>query len=279
MSLTSDDIKAVKPDALAGPDLLENAIKVGIKKAGTPPLKSFVSAILAGAFIAFGAMYYCLVIGDSSLPFAVQRVMGGMVFCLGLVLVLVAGADLFTGNTLMVCAASSKKIRWGATFKNWAIVWLGNLVGALIMVVLIYLAHTPEMNGGGVGDAMVSTAISKTHNEWYTTLVKGILCNIFVCLGVWISYACRTVVDKVIGIILPISAFVAAGFEHCVANMFFLPIGYILNLNGFGDAGAVTIPGILENICFATIGNIIGGAVCIGLVYWFLYHKKSDTVK
>ena len=276
MGLSNEEIKTLKPDLLAGPDLLQAAENVGVKKAGMPPIKSFVSAMMAGAFIAFGAMYFCLVIGDATLSFAVQRVLGGMVFSLGLVLVLVAGADLFTGNTLMVCAASSKKIKWSSIWKNWIIVWTGNLVGSLIAVGLIYLAHVPEMNGGGVGEAMVATAVSKTHSDILTILAKGILCNFFVCLAVWIGFAGRTVVDKVIGIILPISAFVAAGFEHCVANMFFLPMGLILNSGGIGEAGAVTLAGIGTNLCFATIGNIIGGALCVGMIYWFLHHKKKQ---
>ncbi|MGI6106205.1 MAG: formate/nitrite transporter family protein [Raoultibacter sp.] len=278
MASENNEIKALKPDAIAGADLLEKAEQIGVTKAGMPPLKVFLSAILAGAFIAFGAMYFSIVISDASLSFAIQRVLGGVAFTLGLVLVLVAGAELFTGNTLMVCAISSKKITWGATLKNWVIVWLGNLVGSLIAVSLIYIAHIPEMNGGGVAEALVNTAISKTSNEWYVTLAKGILCNIFVCLAVWIGYASRTVVDKVIGVLLPISAFVAAGFEHCVANMFFLPMGFILNLDGVGAAGAVVLAGIAENICLATIGNIIGGSLCVGMMYWFIYHKKA-TVK
>jgi len=277
MPLSADELKTLRPDLLAGPDLLANTENVGIKKAGTPPLRCFASAMLAGAFIAFGGMYFSLVIGDSSIPFAAQRIVGGLVFCLGLVLVLVAGGELFTGNVLMVCAASSKKIKWGATIKNWVIVWLGNLVGALIAVFLIYAAHVADMNGGGVGAAIVSTAVSKSTSAWYTVLAKGILCNIFVCLAVWIGFASRTVTDKIIGLILPISAFVAAGFEHCVANMFFLPMGYILNLGGVGAAGAVTIPGILMNLCFATIGNLIGGGICVGLMYWFIYHPKKAT--
>lgn len=278
MSMTAEEIKALKPDAITGFDLLEKAEQVGVGKAGMAPFKIFLSAVLAGAFIAFGAMYFCIVISDTSLSFALQRVLGGLAFTLGLVLVLVAGAELFTGNTLMVCAASSKKISWKIVLKNWLIVWLGNLVGSLIAVALIYLAHVPEMNGGGVAEAMVNTAISKTSNDWYVTLVKGVLCNTFVCLAVWIGYASRSVTDKVIGVLLPISAFVAAGFEHCVANMFFLPMGFILNLEGVGVPEAIAVTGILENICFATIGNIIGGAVCVGMMYW-LIHRKKETVK
>lgn len=278
MSLTSEDVKMIKPDAIAGADLLEKAEQIGVTKAGMAPSKMFLSAIMAGAFIAFGAMYFCIVLSDTTLSFAIQRVLGGVAFTLGLVLVLVAGAELFTGNTLMVCAVSSKKIGWGITLKNWVIVWLGNLVGSLIAVGLIYLAHIPEMNGGGVAEAIVNTAIAKTSNEWYVTLTKGVLCNTFVCLAVWIGYAARTVTDKVIGVILPISAFVAAGFEHCVANMFFLPMGFILNLDGVGAAGAVAIAGIAKNIGLATLGNIIGGSLCVGMMYWLIYHKKA-TVK
>ena len=212
------------------------------------------------------------------MPFAAQRMVGGICFCLGLVLVLCCGAELFTGNNLMVTGLASKKISMGGMLKNWVVVWLGNLAGSLLAVALIFWANVGGMNGGAVGDVMVSVAVSKVTPDWFVLLGKGIMCNIMVCLAVWIGFSARTVADKVLGILLPISFFVAAGFEHCVANMFFLPTGLLMKTMGFGasvaNVGALDLGAIFYNISAATIGNIIGGAV-VGLAYWFIYNQKK----
>ncbi len=274
MSSTRNDLRLGMPDSLAPLEIEAKVEEVGVGKVGMAFSKVFVLAILAGAFIAFGGMYFCIFLGDPSIPFAVQRMVGGICFCLGLVLVLCCGAELFTGNSLIICAKASGKVSWGGMLKNWAIVWLGNLVGALAAVALVYLAQVWSMNGGGVGEAMVSVAAGKVSPDWATLFFKGVMCNIFVCLAVWIGFSARTVVDKVIGIILPISAFVAAGFEHCVANMFFLPMGCLLNSMGVGAAGAVPFEGILYNLSAATLGNIVGGLL-VGLAYWFVFAKRA----
>jgi len=274
VSSTRNDLRLGMPDSLAPLEIEAKVEEVGVGKVGMAFSKVFVLAILAGAFIAFGGMYFCIFLGDPSIPFAVQRMVGGICFCLGLVLVLCCGAELFTGNSLIICAKASGKVSWGGMLKNWAIVWLGNLVGALAAVALVYLAQVWSMNGGGVGEAMVSVAAGKVSPDWATLFFKGVMCNIFVCLAVWIGFSARTVVDKVIGIILPISAFVAAGFEHCVANMFFLPMGCLLNSMGVGAAGAVPFEGILYNLSAATLGNIVGGLL-VGLAYWFVFAKRA----
>lgn len=273
--MTEDQIKAVKPDELSPAETEAKAEAIGVTKAGMAAGKCFVSAMLAGAFIAFGAMYFCVFLGDPSIPFAAQRVVGGTLFALGLVLVLCCGAELFTGNILMICAKASQKISWGGVARNWVLVWFGNLAGALLAVALIYLAQVAGMNGGAVGEAMVSVAAGKVSPDWITLFAKGIMCNILVCLAVWIGFSARTVADKVLGILLPISAFVAAGFEHCVANMFFLPMGLLLNGMGVGAEGAITLGGILFNLSAATLGNIVGGLL-VGLAYWFVYAKKKQ---
>ena len=273
MTLTNEELAALRPDALAPADTTAKAEAVGVTKAAMPPIRSFASAILAGAFIAFGAMYFCVFLGDPSIPFAVQRMVGGICFCLGLVLVLCCGAELFTGNVLLCCAKASGKISWGALARNWAVVWLGNFAGALVAVALIYAAQVYAMNGGAVGEAMVSVAAGKVSPDWLTLFFKGIMCNVLVCLAVWIGFSARTVADKVLGILLPISAFVACGFEHCVANMFFLPTGLLLNTLGIGADGAVTLAGVLMNLSAATLGNIVGGLL-VGMAYWFIYRKK-----
>ena len=273
--LDDSEVKAVRPDALTPAEIEAKAEAVAIGKTKTPVAKLLVLSMLAGAFIAFGALYFCVFLGDPSIPFAVQRVVGGLCFSLGLVLVLCCGAELFTGNMLMVCALASKKITLGAMAKNWALVWLGNLAGALV-----YFAHIGDMNGGAVGSAMISVAVSKVTPDWITLFFKGILCNIFVCLAVWIGFGARTVVDKVIGILLPISAFVACGFEHCVANMFFLPMGLLAKSTGYAstvDASALDFSSIFYNISTATLGNIVGGALFVGLAYWFVFHAKKES--
>lgn len=271
------ELDAVKPDALSPVATLAKAVEVGCGKAGMRPGRMFISAMMAGAFIAFGGMYFCVFLGDPAIPFGAQRVVGGICFCLGLVLVVCTGVELFTGNSLMVCSLAECKIGVRALLKNWVIVWLGNLVGSLIAVALIYLAATPALGGGGVGEAMVSVAAGKVALPPATIFFKGIMCNVFVCLAVWVAYSARTVVDKVVGVLLPISAFVAAGFEHCVANMFFLPTGLLLNSMGIGAAGAVTLSGVAINLCIATVGNVVGGML-VGLACWAI-NRTSNSDK
>ena len=197
------------------------------------------------------------------------------------VLVLVCGAELFTGNSLMVCALKSKKITLAQMLKAWVVVWVGNFVGALFIVFLVYMAGIYKLNGEAVANSMVSVAAGKVTIDWVTIFFRGILCNIFVCLAVWIGTAGKTVVDKVVGILLPIAAFVACGFEHCVANMYFLPMGAVMHACGYGadvaGADALNVAGIAFNLSAATLGNIVGGAVLIALGYWFIYAKKSEA--
>ena len=214
MAMDQSDVKALRPDALGPAEIEAKAETLAVGKAGMAGAKCFVLAMLAGAFIAFGATYFLVFLGDSAVPFAAQRMVGGICFSLGLVLVLCCGAELFTGNMLMVTGLASKKIKIGGLVRNWVIVWLGNLVGSLIVVALIYWCGVGSMNGGAVGDAMVSVAVGKVTPDWLVLMAKGIMCNVMVCLAVWIGFSARTVVDKVLGIMLPISFFVAAGFEH-----------------------------------------------------------------
>jgi formate/nitrite transporter len=271
----------VSSAALSPAQIEAQAESVAVGKAALPPSKCFVLAMFAGAFISFGAAFFALCLGDAALPFAVQRILGGACFCLGLQLVLCCGGELFTGNSLMVCAAMSGRISWRDLAKNWALVWVGNFVGALLAAALIYLSGLQNMNGGAVGDALVSVAAGKAALGWSPALFKGILCNVFVCLAVWIGMGAKTMADKVVGIVLPIAAFVALGFEHCVANMFFLSMGLACSAAGFGAdvAGveALTLGGACHNLLFATVGNVVGGAVCVGLGYWFAYHRVPEA--
>lgn len=258
------------------PAEIEEAVeKVGVKKATLPLLTSFMLAVVAGGGIGFGALYYTIVASDPALSFAATRVVGGMVFSLGLALVLIGGAELFTGNNLIVMAWASGKVSTRTMLRNWAIVWVGNLLGALGLVVLVFLSHHPEMNDGRVGLSVLNTAVGKIRPDMATLFFKGLLCNVLVCAAVWLAYAGRTVTDKMVAVVLPVSAFVAAGFEHCVANMYFLPLAWLLVQTGHApttfDASVITVSGILHNLVPVTLGNIVGGAGLVGAVYWMIY--------
>jgi len=253
---------------------------VGVKKATLPLLPSFMLSVMAGGSIGLGALYYTIVASDADLSFATIRVVGGLVFSLGLALVLVAGAELFTGNNLIVMAWASGKISTKQVLRNWTIVYCGNLVGSIGLVILVLFSHHLDMNGGRIGLTILNTAVAKISPDMVTLFFKGILCNILVCLGVWLAYAGRSVTDKIVGLMLPVSAFVAAGFEHCVANMYFLPMAWLLTETGQVpagfDASVITISGIIHNLVPVTLGNIVGGSGFVGLAYWVIYRRGLD---
>ena len=276
--LPKSQVAVLTPAALAPAEIEQKVEAASVAKAAMPLPRMFVLAMLAGAFISFGAAFFVMLLGDTTLTFAAQRCLGGLCFCLGLMLVLICGAELFTGNCLMVCGAMSKKISWGAILKNWVVVWLGNLAGAALIVAFLYLSNLQGMNGGAVGDQFVAVAAGKAALAPVTLFFKGVMCNIFVCLAVWIGFAAKTVTDKVVGILLPIAAFVAMGFEHCVANMFFLNMGLACKAAGFGAsvaaASSLDLGGVCYNLALATAGNVVGGAIFVALAYWFCYHEK-----
>jgi formate/nitrite transporter len=264
-------------------EIKEAVEKVGVKKANFPFPVSFMLAIVAGGGIGFGALYYTIVVSDPALSFAAARVVGGLVFSLGLMLVLIGGAELFTGNNLIVMAWASGKVSTGTMLRNWVIVWVGNFVGALGLIVLVYFSHHLDMNDGRIGLSVLNTAASKIRPDGATLFFKGILCNVLVCAAVWLAYAGRSVTDKMVAIILPISAFIAAGFEHCVANMYFLPLAWLLVQTGHVpsnfDVSLITIPGIIHNLVPVTLGNIVGGAGFVGAVYWTIYRAAFGEAR
>ena len=256
--------------------------QLGVKKAHMPFLPELVLSVVAGGSIGLGGMFFCIVLGDPSLSYAPQRLLGGIVFTLGLALVMIAGAELFTGNCLIVMAWANKQISTGEVLKNWTLVWFGNLIGALGLVFLLWMCHFPDLNGGNVGLGMLKLAISKVTPDATTIFFKGVMCNILVCLGVWLAYAGRSVSDKIMGMLLPVAAFVAAGFEHCIANMFFLPMAWLMVEMGHAPAGldvsAITAGAIVHNLIFATLGNIVGGSGFVGVIYWIIYRKGLGGV-
>ena len=272
--------RVVSPECLTPAQIEAKAEDAAVAKVRLGAARAFVLAMFAGAFIAFGGLFFTIFLSDTTLSWGPQRVVGGLCFCLGLVLVLLCGAELFTGNALMVCALRSHRISASELARNWAIVWLGNFAGALAVAVLVFFAGIYKLNGEAVATSMVSVAAGKVAPDWATLFFRGVLCNVFVCLAVWIGFAGKTVVDKVVGILLPISAFVACGFEHCVANMYFLPMGALMVASGYGadvaGASSLDIAGILYNLSAATLGNIVGGALIVALGYWFVYHRTGE---
>lgn len=273
--------KQVQPNAVAlAPAAIEAAVEAAAQtKATMSAAKTFVLAMFAGAFIAFGALFFMVFISDPNLSWGPQRLVGGICFCLGLVLVLCCGAELFTGNSLMVCGLASKRFEAGRLLRAWVLVWLGNFVGSLLAVALVYLSGIYKLNGEAVANTMVSVAAGKVNLSITEMFFRGILCNIFVCLAVWIGFGAKSTTDKTVGILLPIAGFVACGFEHSVANMFFLPMGALMHAVGYGaeaaGAGALALPGIALNLGVVTLGNIVGGGLLVGLGYWFAYGRKA----
>lgn len=265
------------------PSQIKEAVEtVGVKKANLPFQASFMLAIVAGGSIGLGALYYSIVASDAELSFATIRVVGGLVFSLGLALVLIGGAELFTGNNLIVMAWASGNVSLGAMLRNWVVVYSGNLVGSLGLVVLVFFSHHLEMNGGRIGLSVLNTAIGKIQPDFITLFFKGVLCNLLVCLAVWLAYAGRSVADKFVALLLPVSAFIAAGFEHCVANMYFLPLAWLLtqagNVPANFDTSLITVSGIVHNLVPVTLGNIVGGAGLVGFVYWAIYRAAFGAV-
>ena len=274
-------------DAIPPPEVARKAEGLGVTKAGMHPLNVFVLAILAGAFIALGAVFATTVAaGGAELPYGVVRLLAGLAFTLGLILVVVAGAELFTGNNLIVMAWASRRVSTLRMFGNWGLVYLGNFVGAFGTVLLVFLGKQYEFGGGQVGAAALSIANGKTGLGFVQAIALGALCNALVCLAVWLTYGARTTTDKILAVIPPIAAFVAAGFEHSVANMFFIPMGllvksdeaFVAGLDPAVDTGNLTWGNFLvDNLLPVTIGNVIGGALMVGAVYWLVYLRKPPA--
>ncbi|MCD4830793.1 MAG: formate/nitrite transporter family protein [Anaerohalosphaeraceae bacterium] len=285
MSDRRQNINADSIDAILPAQMAKKAEDIGVAKANLSNAQLLLLAILAGAFIAFAAQFYTIVMvgaGDT-LGFGLSKLVGGLAFSLGLILVIIAGAELFTGNNLKVMALASGKITFKQLLRNWVIVYVGNFVGSVITAVGIYLTEQFTLADNGVGVMAINIANAKCGLEFTPALMSGVYCNVFVCLAVWLCFSARSNTDKVLCIIFPITAFVACGFEHCIANMYFIPIGMLLKTNAAflgaigktsADFANVSTWGFLSNILPVTIGNIIGGAVIVGATYWLIYRKN-----
>jgi formate/nitrite transporter len=233
----------------------------------------FMLGVCAGGFIGLGALFSTLVVSDPALPFAASRLLAGLTFSMGLVLVVVAGAELFTGNNLLVMAWADRKITTAELARNWVVVYFGNAVGAAGLVVTVWLSQHAEMNQGAIAAQYVKMALAKTALPFWEAFFKGVLCNLLVCLALWMTMAGRSVTDKILAIVFPISAFVAAGFEHSIANMYFIPLGILLSHGAPAGASFPTWWGLASNLVPVTLGNIAGGSIMVAAVYHLIYGR------
>lgn len=278
-------------DALLPPAMARKAEEVGAAKAAAPVARVFTLAVLGGAFIAFGASFATVATTGAAdaVGFGPARVLTGLVFSLGLVLVVVAGAELFTGNNLLVMGWVSGRIRALAVLRNWLIVYVGNFAGSVGVAWLVYASGQYRSAEGAVGAQALDTATAKATLPWGEALARGVIANVLVCLAVWLCLSARSVTDKVLAVVFPITAFVAGGFEHSVANMYFLPVGLLIK-GGAPDSFWAT-SGVeraahhdltweafaVDNLVPVTIGNLIGGAVLVGAVYALVYLRHPDA--
>ena len=274
-------------DALLPAEIARKAEYSGAQKVRTDAVTLLTLAVLAGAFIALGAMFATTVLAGTAgtMPYGISRLIAGLVFCLGLILVIVGGAELFTGNALMVMAWVARRVRLHEMLRVWGIIYVGNFIGAIGTAALVYLSGQPANGAGAVAAVAIRIAADKAALPFDHALFLGILCNVLVCLAVWLAIGARTLGDKVLAVLFPISAFVAAGFEHSVANMYIVPLGLFLKAGASAalwaqigaspsDYAALTWPAFFASLVPVTIGNIIGGGVLVGGVYWFIYLRR-----
>jgi len=270
------NVDILTPDAVTA-----KAEETGVKKAKNTLRSTVMLGILAGAFIALAGEFYTMVVF-----YSIERLLGGLVFSLGLILVIITGAELFTGNTLLLIAYMTKKINLQDLLRNWSLVYLGNLIGAVFVALMVYYSRQWALKDFAFAVEALKIGTAKVNNDFITAMVRGILANLLVVLAVWLSYSGRTLTDKVLAVVFPISAFVASGFEHSIANMYFIPFALMLKANpqvrqaymaavpNGSLSGLTTSAFILNNLIPVTIGNIIGGGVFVGLGYWFVYLYK-----
>ena len=268
-------------------ELIELANNSGHRKATLKSSKLLALAIMAGMFIAFGAIFFTTVTSYGGNPGAV-KLMGGLVFSLGLVLVVLAGAELFTGNNLMVISLMNKKIKFKDLCRNWFLVYIGNLVGSLLVVLLMFASKQYLQDSSVVGLKAINIAEAKVGLDFSTAFVRAILCNILVCLAIWLMMVAKSISGKVLGIIFPISAFVAIGYEHSVANMYFVPMGIMIKKLAptiFWEQIGSTSSSytnlefsnfVIDNLIPVTLGNIVGGVFFVGMIYWFIHKEESN---
>jgi formate/nitrite transporter len=259
-------------DAHAPREIARLVELLGVAKARMDALTVFVLAVLAGAFISLGALLFAVVITESNLGLGITRTLGGLGFCLGLILTVVAGAELFTGNNLLAMAWASGLIRTREMLRNWLLAYAGNVIGCLGTMLLVLWGDVAGLGGVAVGEMAIEIARAKASLSIGEAFARGVLCNALVCLAVWLAMGGRSVADKILAILFPITAFVALGFEHSIANWFFLPYGIALDARG-----AVSVLGAVRNLIVVTGANIVGGTLLVAGVYWLAYLRAART--
>jgi formate transporter len=257
-------------DAYAPRDIAARVTDVGVTKARLPWLTQALLGVLAGAYIGLGALMFTLVASDASLGFAATRLLGGLAFSLGLLLVVVAGAELFTGNNLIAMAWAGGHVSTGELLRNWALVGAANAVGAFGLAWLVWMSGHTAMNGGAVARTAIGIATAKAQLPLGEAFFRGVLCNVLVCMAVWMCFAGRSVVDKAVAVVFPITAFVAAGFEHSIANLYLVPLGWLLG-------APIDATQALLRLAVVIAGNIFGGSVLVALVYWAIYLRGGPA--
>ncbi len=275
-------------DVLLPPELAEKAENVGVAKATKSPLTAFFLAITAGVFIGLAFVFYTTVTtGAENMPWGVNKLLGGIAFSMGLLFIVVCGGELFTSSVLTVMARSSNKITTIQLIKNWLVVYAGNFAGAMLLVLLIFLAKQYMVADTQWGVNAMKIAQHKVHHDFIQAVSLGALCNLMVCLAVWMSFAARSVTDKFVAVLLPVTMFVASGFEHSIANMFMIPTGIITanfaspefwQINGLdpADFADLTISNfVFNNLIPVTLGNILGGGLLVGMTYWIIYRRPN----
>lgn len=270
-------------DAYAPAEMAQRVLKVGVAKARLPMADSLILAVMAGAFIGLGAAFATLTTTGSPMGFGPTRVMGGVAFSLGLILVVVAGAELFTGNNLVAMAWASRQIRTRQVARNWILVYIGNFVGSVGTALLVFWSGTLALGDNAVAVNAIQIAAAKVELSWFEAFVRGILCNALVCLAVWLCNSARSTTDKILAIVWPIAGFVSLGFEHCIANMYFIPLGMLLktdsdlvaSLGPGASLESLSGWGLTHNLIPVTLGNIVGGTLLVAGVYWFAYLRPK----
>jgi formate/nitrite transporter len=271
-------------DMLPPTEVATKAAAMGVRKAHMSITTTLVQSMMAGGFVSSGALFATIAVAGASgmIPYGITRLLFGLVFCLGLILVVLAGAELFTGNVLIVIAWASRKVNTAALLRNWTLVYIGNLIGSLITAVIVYVGREYRFGSGIIGQTALTIANNKVQLEFGQALALGILCNALVCMAIWLTLGGRTTTDKIMAILFPITAFGAAGFEHSVANMYFIPSALLIKTfdpefaasTGL-NLDALTLTGFFNNMIPVTIGNIIGGVVMVGAIYWFVYLREK----
>ncbi|MBI2921346.1 MAG: formate/nitrite transporter family protein [Planctomycetes bacterium] len=284
----STGAKAAPPapngDAYAPAEMARRVEETGVRKANLDVPSMLALAVMAGAFISMGAAFSTVAMTDSKFGYGATKLLGGLAFSLGLILVVVAGAELFTGNNLVVMAWASGRVSTAKLLRNWGWVYLGNLAGALASVGLVYLSRRWEDAGGQTGVTAIRIALAKAALPFGIAFVLGLLCNALVCLAVWLCFSARTTTDKILSILFPITAFVALGFEHSIANMYFIPLGILLKaepslVQAGGWSAEALAPlgweGFVRNLVPVTLGNVVGGGLMVAGIYWFVYQRPK----